>query len=181
MNNFPTKDYTHTVLNTKIYPPFSKGLEIIYLGMGCFWGAEQLFWSMNGIHTTAVGYQGDHYPVTYEELCKGQTEHKEVVMIVYNPLIISYEYDILTNFWNHINPTISNQQGNDIGKQYQTVIYCNTKKQYNTALKTKNNISKQYTKEIKTEIDYAPKFYYAEINHQQYLDKNPNGYCHINV
>lgn len=156
--------------------------EVIYLGMGCFWGAERLFWQLSGVYSTAVGYSGGTtIDPKYKEVCTGTTGHAEVVKIVYNPKIISLEA-LLHSFWQQHDPTQGMRQGNDIGTQYRSVIYTNSNKQQLIAQKTQQQyqeaLSKQgITRLITTDIVSAPPFYFAEEYHQQYLAKNPDGYC----
>ncbi len=155
--------------------------SIIYLGMGCFWGAEKLFWKIKGIHVTAVGYSsGDNLNPTYEEVCSGTTNHAEVVMIAYDLNIIN-TFDLLVHFWEGHNPTQGLRQGNDIGSQYRSMIITTNKNQKKDALKSKYFYEKTLNKygfdKITTEIVDYINFFYAEDYHQQYLMKNPLGYC----
>ena len=157
--------------------------EIIYFGMGCFWGAEKLFWSKNGIHVTAVGYSaGTTKDPTYKDICYGDTHHAEVVKIVYNPSIID-TLQLLKVFWEGHNPTQGMRQGNDIGTQYRSIIITTNTKQFELSKATKNkyevSLQKNGFPKITTEIENFKNFYYAEEYHQQYLLKNPNGYCGI--
>jgi peptide-methionine (S)-S-oxide reductase len=172
----------HLVLGTPLVPPFPEGFESIIVGMGCFWGAERKFWELgDGIHVTAVGYAGGMTPnPTYEEVCSGRTGHNEVVLVVYDPKKISYE-TLLKTFWESHDPTQGMRQGNDVGTQYRSGIYT-----FNAAQKQAAEASKaMYEQELKkkrygaitTEIVEAPEFYFAEDYHQQYLAKNPFGYC----
>lgn len=172
---------SHAVKAVPIQPPFAENLEKIILGLGCFWGAERKFWQLPGVYTTAVGYAAGYTPnPTYEEVCSGLTGHNEVVLVVFNPQDISLE-KILKTFWESHNPTQGFRQGNDKGTQYRSGIYYFnasqkqtaelTKAKYQTALNEKN------IGEITTEILPATEFYYAEDYHQQYLHKNPGGYC----
>ena len=172
---------THLVLQTSIKSPFPEGCSVIYLGLGCFWGAERLFWKQEGVYTTAVGYQGGITPnPTYEEVCSGGTGHAEVVMVVFDPNIISLE-NVLTVFWESHDPTQGMRQGNDIGTQYRSVIYTAETAQQECALETRKQFNRQLEQkgfpEVTTEISPAKPFYYAEEWHQQYLAKNPDGYC----
>ncbi|MEB3295645.1 MAG: peptide-methionine (S)-S-oxide reductase MsrA [Synechococcales bacterium] len=171
----------HFVNGNPLKPPFPDGLETAMFGLGCFWGAERKFWQQEGVYTTAVGYAAGYTPnPTYQEVCSGMTGHNEVVLVVYDPNQISYN-DLLKVFWEAHNPTQGMRQGNDVGTQYRSGIYTysDTQKQaaeqsldrYQTALKDQG-----YTA-ITTEILEAPPFYYAEAYHQQYLAKNPGGYC----
>ncbi|WP_422409427.1 MULTISPECIES: peptide-methionine (S)-S-oxide reductase MsrA [unclassified Endozoicomonas] len=173
----------HFVNGHAIVPPFHGALEVIYVGMGCFWGAERLFWKQEGVWSTAVGYAGGYTPnPTYEEVCTGGTGHAEVVMIAFDPGVISLDA-LLKLFWESHDPTQGMRQGNDRGTQYRSVIYTTTDEQgekaresmaqYQTALNESGRGS------ITTEIVDAPAFYYAEPYHQQYLAKNPQGYCGI--
>ena len=159
---------------------FPEGCDVIWLGLGCFWGAERLFWQLNGVKNTAVGYAGGVTPnPTYEEVCSGLTAHTEMVQVVYDPSLISLQ-EILRTFWEAHDPTQGMRQGNDIGTQYRSAIFGNadqleivsqSKDQYQQGL------SAQGLGDITTEISLAPTFFYAETYHQQYLHKNPNGYC----
>ena len=172
---------THAVLGTPIGPPFPEGSERAIVGMGCFWGAERLFWQLQGVHTTAVGYAAGHTPnPTYEEVCSGRTAHSEVVLVVYRPDELSYE-QLLRTFWEGHDPTQGMRQGNDVGSQYRSGIYPTSDDQQSVALASKEAFAKALAGaghgEITTEILPAGDFYYAEDYHQQYLAKNPNGYC----
>jgi len=171
----------HFVNGNPIEPPFPAGLETVVVAMGCFWGAERVFWQLPGVYTTAVGYAGGYTPnPTYEEVCSGRTGHTEVVLVVYDPKKVSFE-TILKTFWESHDPTQGMRQGNDVGTQYRSAIYCSTPEQrkaaeaslkaYEPALKAKGYDA------ITTEIKDAQPFYYAEDYHQQYLAKNPGGYC----
>ncbi len=171
----------HYVNKAPLHPPFPDGMEIAYLGMGCFWGAERLFWTMDGVYTTAVGYAGGlTQNPTYEEVCTGQTGHTELVMVVYDPRHVRYE-SLLKVFWEAHNPTQYMRQGNDVGTQYRSAIYTTTPHQKAQAEETRALYAAQLRSsglgEIATEIRDAPTFYYAETYHQQYLAKNPGGYC----
>ena len=171
----------HWVNGQSLKPPFPNNLATIYLGLGCFWGAERLFWQLPGVFVTAVGYAGGHTPnPTYEEVCTGRTGHAEIVMVVYDPEKITL-HELLTQFWQSHDPTQGMRQGNDIGTQYRSVIYTTTNDQLGLALSTRASFAKavqqQGYPEITTEIGSAPPFYYAEPYHQQYLAKNPGGYC----
>lgn len=158
------------------------GMEILGLGMGCFWGAERKFWQLPGVYTTAVGYQGGFTPnPTYEESCTGMTGHAEVVRVVFDPAKVSRE-QILRTFWENHDPTQGMGQGNDRGTEYRSAIYCETKDQYQAAIASRDAYQQRLREAgygpITTEIVYpAPPFYFAEDYHQQYLAKNPNGYC----
>jgi peptide-methionine (S)-S-oxide reductase len=149
--------------------------------MGCFWGAERKFWQQKGVFSTAVGYAGGYTPnPTYQELCSGLTGHAEVVLVVFDPNIISYQ-DLLAIFWESHNPTQGMRQGNDVGSQYRSVIYCYSDDDLQTAIASKAHYQKQISglglPAISTEITMSPIFYYAETEHQQYLAKHPDGYC----
>ena len=176
----PTSTH-HTVLKTPLKPPFPDHIEVIELALGCFWGAERLFWRLDGVYSTAVGYAGGHTPnPTYEEVCSGKTGHTEVVMVAYDPAIISLER-ILQTFWEGHNPTQGMRQGNDVGTQYRSAIYTHSDAQLEAAKASKAAYNKALGEKgypaITTEIRPSEAFYYAEAYHQQYLDKNPNGYC----
>jgi len=172
----------HYVKGTPLQPPFPDGFEQAVFGMGCFWGAERIFWTMPGVYTTAVGYAGGFTPnPTYEEVCSGRTGHAEVVLVVYDPSKISFG-ELLQVFWQSHDPTQGMRQGNDLGTQYRSTIYCFNESQRTQALdslKTYQVALNQagYEDEITTEIRPLPVFYYAEEYHQQYLAKNPGGYC----
>ena len=171
----------HTVLGTPLKGPYPDGLEIAYFGMGCFWGAERFFWKLDGVYSTAVGYQGGHtLNPTYEETCTGRTGHTEAVQVVYDPAKVSYEM-LLKTFWENHDSTQGMRQGNDVGTQYRSAIYTTTDEQLATARTSRDTYQEALTKAgrgtISTEIVPAGPFYYAESYHQQYLDKNPNGYC----
>ncbi|HEX6498025.1 MAG TPA: peptide-methionine (S)-S-oxide reductase MsrA [Micromonosporaceae bacterium] len=173
----------HTVLGTPLTGPWPDGYQIAVFGMGCFWGAERLFWKLPGVYSTAVGYAGGVTPnPTYEEVCSGLTGHAEVVQVVYDPAMISYE-TLLKTFWENHDPTQGMRQGNDIGTQYRSTIYATTDAQLEAAEQSREAfapvVSGAGYGEITTEIAKAGPFYYAEDYHQQYLDKNPAGYCGI--
>ncbi len=172
---------THYVNGNPLKPPFPENLEMAIFGMGCFWGAERRFWQQEGVFTTAVGYAAGLTPnPLYQEVCSGLTGHNEVVLVVYDPEIISYE-DLLKVFWESHDPTQGMRQGNDAGTQYRSGIYCYSESQKKLAEASKQvyeeALKKKGYNEITTEILDAPEFYYAEDYHQQYLAKNPNGYC----
>jgi peptide-methionine (S)-S-oxide reductase len=186
-NTIPGRDATmpapekHFVNGHPLTPPFPAGLQQAVFGMGCFWGAERLFWKIPGVYSTAVGYAGGETKnPSYEEVCSGFTNHAEVVLVVFDPKLVSYE-QLLKVFWEGHDPTQGMRQGNDAGTQYRSTIYTygdehlqaaeNSKDAFEKALKAKGFPS------ITTEIRPAPTFYYAEDYHQQYLGKNPNGYC----
>ena len=171
----------HFVLGSSIAPPFPEGTQQAVFGLGCFWGAERVFWQMNGVFSTAVGYAGGFTPnPTYEEVCSGMTGHNEVVLVVYDPLDISFP-QLLKTFWESHDPTQGMRQGNDIGTQYRSGVYCFDEEQRvlaNASKKTyQGELSNAGLSEITTEIIYLTDFFYAEDYHQQYLGKNPNGYC----
>jgi peptide-methionine (S)-S-oxide reductase len=173
----------HDVLGTPMQPPFPAGLELAVFGMGCFWGAERLFWQAPGVHTTAVGYAGGITPnPTYEEVCSGRTGHAEVVLVVFDPAKTSYE-EMLRLFWEGHNPTQGMRQGNDVGTQYRSLIQTTTPEQRRQAEASCAAYGERLRAagigEISTEITPATPFFYAEPYHQQYLDKNPGGYCGI--
>ena len=171
----------HFVNGNRITAPFPEGLEQAMFGMGCFWGAERKFWQAPGVYSTAVGYAAGYTPnPTYEEVCSGGTGHNEVVLVVFDPKVISYE-QLLKVFWESHNPTQGMRQGNDAGTQYRSGIYAFTEAQKRTAEASKAAYEERLRsaghEAITTEILEAPAFYYAEEYHQQYLGKNPNGYC----
>ena len=158
------------------------GLQRVQFGMGCFWGAERKFWSLPGVVTTAVGYAGGHTPnPTYREVCSGETGHTEAVLVVYDPALVTFDA-LLQLFWENHDPTQGMRQGNDTGTQYRSVIHCDTQAQYDAALASRDAYRQRLHAaghgDITTEIVFpAPAFYYAEEEHQQYLSKNPSGYC----
>jgi peptide-methionine (S)-S-oxide reductase len=171
----------HAVLDTPLSPPFPDGLARAVFGMGCFWGAEKTFWGLPGVYTTAVGYAGGYTPnPTYEEVCSGRTGHTEAVLVVFDPAILSYD-QLLRVFWEHHDPTQGMRQGNDMGTQYRSAVYTAddaqraaaeaSREQYEGALRASGHGG------ITTEVAPAGPFYYAEGYHQQYLAKNPSGYC----
>ena len=171
----------HFVLGTPLRPPFPAGFETAVVGMGCFWGAERVFWQAPGVYTTAVGYAGGFTPnPTYEEVCSGSTGHTEAVLVVFDPAATPYE-EILRLFWENHDPTQSMRQGNDVGTQYRSAIYFQDAAQQAAALRTRDAYAVALRAgghgEITTEIAAAGPFYYAEEYHQQYLAKNPAGYC----
>lgn len=174
---------THFVNGETLKGPVPEGMEEAMFGMGCFWGVERMFWGLPGVHLTAVGYAGGYTPnATYEEVCSGRTGHNEVVRVVYDPAVISYEA-LLKVFWEGHDPTQGMRQGNDRGTQYRSGIYAYSKAQKVAAEASREmfapRLSLQGYEAITTEILDAPEFYYAEDYHQQYLAKNPNGYCGI--
>jgi peptide-methionine (S)-S-oxide reductase len=171
----------HHVNGERIQPPFAAGLETAVFGLGCFWGAERLFWRLPGVVSTAVGYAGGFTPnPTYEEVCSGRTGHTEVVLVVYDPARIAYDA-LLRAFWEAHDPTQGMRQGNDVGTQYRSAIYTTSPEQLAAANASKRAYQARLMAAglgtISTEIRTAPAFYYAEDYHQQYLGKNPNGYC----
>ncbi len=171
----------HLVKGTPMTPPFPEGLEVVQFGMGCFWGAERVFWQTPGVWTTAVGYAGGATPnPTYEETCSGLTNHTEAVLVVYDPKIVSTE-ELFKVFWESHDPTQEMRQGNDQGSQYRTALYPSTDGQMAAALATRDAfqaaLDARHFGKITTEIKPAGEFYYAEDYHQQYLAKNPGGYC----
>jgi peptide-methionine (S)-S-oxide reductase len=174
----PDKHYVH---GRPLKPPFPAGLDQVLFGMGCFWGAERLYWPVPGVYTTAVGYAGGYTPnPTYEEVCSGMTGHAEVVLVVYDPQAVAFE-QLLKLFWEAHDPTQGMRQGNDIGTQYRSAIYTYTPAQQAAAERTRalyeSALAAAGRGPITTEIRSAPAFYYAEHYHQQYLAKNPGGYC----
>jgi peptide-methionine (S)-S-oxide reductase len=171
----------HYVNGNLLAPPFPAGLEQAVFGMGCFWGAERMFWQAPGVFTTAVGYGGGYTPnPSYEEVCSGRTGHAEVVLVVFDPEVTSYE-EMLRIFWEGHDPTQGMGQGNDIGTQYRSAIYAFSDAQREAAEVSRERYQQALTAkgygDITTELSDAPPFYYAEPYHQQYLAKNPNGYC----
>ncbi|WP_421928244.1 peptide-methionine (S)-S-oxide reductase MsrA [Neoaquamicrobium sediminum] len=171
----------HHVSKRPLHRPYPEGLEVAYFGMGCFWGAERLFWETPGVWVTAVGYQGGVTPnPTYQETCTGLTGHAEVVMVVYDPSEVSYA-ELLRIFWESHDPTQGMRQGNDVGTTYRSAIYTTTDAQHAEAVASKeayeNALAAAGRSRITTEIEPAPAFYFAEADHQQYLAKNPFGYC----
>ena len=171
----------HFVNGNRLEPPFPAGMELALFGMGCFWGAERKFWSVRGVYTTAVGYAGGRTPnPTYREVCSGMTGHNEVVRVAFDPNVVSYEA-LLKVFWENHNPTQGMRQGNDVGTQYRSGIYCYSEAQQRAAEASRAAYQEMLGKAgygaITTEILPAPEFYYAEDYHQQYLEKNPGGYC----
>jgi peptide-methionine (S)-S-oxide reductase len=171
----------HAVLGTPLTPPFPDGLETALFAMGCFWGEEKTFWQTPGVYTTAVGYAGGITPnPTYEEVCSGRTGHAEAVLVVFDPAKVSYE-DLLKVFWENHDPTQGMRQGNDVGTQYRSAIWTHSEAQRKAAAASRDAYQQELNAAgygaITTEIADAPTFYYAEDYHQQYLDKNPYGYC----
>ncbi len=173
----------HLVLGTPTQPPFPAQMQSLIVGMGCFWGAERLFWQAEGVHTTAVGYAGGGTPnPTYEEVCSGRTGHAEVVLVIFDPVATSLEV-LLRIFWENHDPTQGMRQGNDMGTQYRSAIYAADEVQLLAAQRSRERFAPVVQAAglgpITTEITMAPTFYYAEDYHQQYLAKNPWGYCGI--
>jgi peptide-methionine (S)-S-oxide reductase len=171
----------HDVLGMPIAAPFPEGLDQAIVAMGCFWGAERVFWQAPGVYTTAVGYAGGYTPnPTYEEVCSGRTGHAEAVLVVFDPARTSYD-EILRLFWEGHDPTQGMRQGNDVGTQYRSAIYATSDAQRSAAEASRERFQTELSRagygEISTEISEAGPFYYAEPYHQQYLSKNPNGYC----
>ena len=171
----------HFINGHPLRPPFPEGIEQAVFGMGCFWGAERLFWQTRGVYTTAVGYAGgETQNPTYEEVCSGFTNHTEVVLVAFDPKQVSYE-ELLKVFWEGHDPTQGMAQGNDRGTQYRSAIYCYGEAQKKAALDARDRFQIRLKAagfgSITTEIRDAPEFYYAEDYHQQYLGKNPGGYC----
>jgi peptide-methionine (S)-S-oxide reductase len=171
----------HYVNGNSLKPPYPGGMELAVFGMGCFWGAERKFWQLEGVFSTAVGYAAGITPnPTYKEVCSGRTGHNEVVLVVFDPNVISYS-ELLKVFWENHNPTQGMRQGNDVGTQYRSGIYVYSEEQKKQAEVSRDAYQQALSAsgygEITTEILDAPEFYYAEDYHQQYLAKNPNGYC----
>jgi peptide-methionine (S)-S-oxide reductase len=171
----------HFVLGNSLSPPYPEGMELAMFGMGCFWGAEQRFWQLEGVFTTAVGYAGGHTPnPTYREVCTGMTGHNEVVRVVYDPAAVDYER-LLGVFWQSHDPTQGMRQGNDVGTQYRSGIYTYGPQQEAAAQRSREAYGQALAEAglgaITTEVVAAPPFYFAEDYHQQYLAKNPGGYC----
>jgi len=172
---------THDVLGTSLDPPFPETYEQVQLGLGCFWGAERIFWQLPGVYVTAVGYSGGDTPnPTYEEVCSGGTNHAETVLVVWDPAKVSFR-EILRAFWEGHDPTQGFQQGNDVGTQYRSALYWTTEEQQAEAERSREMYQRELAAHghgpITTEIHRAGPFYYAEAYHQQYLAKNPRGYC----
>ena len=174
----------HAVNGNRIQPPFPEGMQTAVFGAGCFWGVEKVFWEQPGVYSTAAGYAGGHTPnPTYEEVCSAQTGHTEVVLVVFDPAVTSYE-QLLKVFWEDHDPTQGMRQGNDVGTQYRSAIYYQGPEQEAAARASREAFQQRLTAagygEITTEIAPLGEFYYAEDYHQQYLYKVPNGYCPIN-
>ncbi|NBE91679.1 peptide-methionine (S)-S-oxide reductase MsrA [Nonomuraea sp. KC401] len=173
----------HAVLDASLAPPYAPGLEVADFGLGCFWGAERIFWQTPGVVTTAAGYQGGHTPnPTYDEVCSGLTGHAEVVRVVFDPAKVSYE-ELLKIFWEAHDPTQGMRQGNDVGTQYRSAIYYHSPEQRKAAETSRDAYQKVLKQagygDITTELAPAGPFYFAEDYHQQYLHRNKNGYCGI--
>lgn len=171
----------HCVLKSPLYPPFPEQMQLALFGMGCFWGAERRFWPLPGVFSTSVGYAAGHPPFpTYQQVCSGQTNHCEVVRVVYDPSLLAYGR-LLQLFWENHDPTQGMRQGNDHGTQYRSALYTYSAEQREEALLSQQLyqplLSQAGFGRITTEMKDAPEFYYAEEYHQQYLAKNPNGYC----
>ena len=171
----------HFVNGNRLEPPFPDGMEMALFGMGCFWGAERVFWQAPGVYSTAVGYAAGYTPnPTYEEVCSGRTGHNEVVLAIFDPSMTSYD-EMVKLFWENHDPTQGMRQGNDVGTQYRSGIYCYSPEQFEAAERTREMFQEVLSGHrygpITTEIIDAPEFYYAEDYHQQYLAKVPNGYC----
>jgi len=171
----------HFVNGHCLQPPFPEGIQQAVFALGCFWGAERKFWQQSGVYSTAVGYAGGFTQnPTYDEVCSGLTGHTEVVLVAFDPTETSYD-ELLINFWQSHDPTQGMRQGNDRGTQYRSAIYCYGDQQYQLAKESKASYQEKLAQagypDITTEIKLAPTFYYAEDYHQQYLAKNPNGYC----
>ena len=171
----------HFVNGHPLRPPFPAGTETAQFGMGCFWGAERVFWQADGVYTTAVGYAGGFTPnPTYEEVCSGRTAHAEVVLVVFDPEVVSYDA-LLQRFWENHDPTQGMRQGNDVGTQYRSAVYWTSEAQRDAALRSRDAYAARLAAagfaDVTTEIAPAGSFYYAEGYHQQYLAKNPGGYC----
>jgi len=173
----------HFVNGNPLKGPFPEGMETLYIAMGCFWGVERLFWNIPGVYTTAVGYMsGTTEHATYRDVCTGRTGHTEAVMVVYDPAEVSVDR-LLKAFWEEHDPTQGMRQGNDVGTQYRSGLYTTTAAQYDAAIRTRDEVAGQFEAkgmgQITAEIMEAPVFYYAEPEHQQYLAKNPGGYCNL--
>ena len=171
----------HFVNKNQLKGPFPEDIEEVIFGLGCFWGAERIFWQTEGVFSTSVGYAAGYTPnPTYEEVCSGQTGHNEVVLVAYNPKLVSFQ-DLLLKFWEGHDPTQGMRQGNDVGTQYRSGIYVFKEYQKSGAMASRDAYQVALTKagypQITTEIINAPAFYYAEEYHQQFLAKNPSGYC----
>jgi peptide-methionine (S)-S-oxide reductase len=173
----------HFVNGHPLKPPFPEGMQLAQVGLGCFWGAERVFWNVPGVWSTAVGYSGGITPnPTYEEVCSGRTGHTEAVLVVFDPAVVSYE-ELLRTFWEGHDPTQGMRQGNDVGTQYRSAVYTYSPAQREAVASTRAAFQERLDAagygEITTEVADAPEFFYAEDYHQQYLAKNPMGYCGI--
>ncbi len=180
-HQIPGVPEVHWVNGNRIQPPFPDGVELAQFAMGCFWGAERKFWELDGVYSTAVGYAGGFTPnPTYEEVCSGRTGHTEMVLVAFDPAVVSYE-QLLRTFWESHDPTQGMRQGNDIGTQYRSGIYTDSEAQAETARASRDAYAERLKGagygEVTTELKPAGPFYYAEDYHQQYLAKNPSGYC----
>ncbi|MBI1759197.1 MAG: peptide-methionine (S)-S-oxide reductase MsrA [Actinobacteria bacterium] len=176
-----TASTSHLVSGNRTVPPFPSGLATAVFGLGCFWGAERAFWQLPGVHSTAVGYAGGYTPnPTYEEVCSGRTGHAEVVLVVFDPEVVSYEV-LLSAFWENHDPTQGMRQGNDVGTQYRSAIYHADEAQHAAAVRSRDGYAARLADAgygaVTTEIAAAGPFYYAEDYHQQYLARNVDGYC----
>ncbi|HWK28260.1 MAG TPA: peptide-methionine (S)-S-oxide reductase MsrA [Solirubrobacter sp.] len=172
---------THVVLGTPLKPPFPEGFEVAVVAMGCFWGAERVFWQADGVYTTAAGYVGGYTPnPTYDEVCSGRTGHTEAVLVVFDPAKTSYE-EILKRFWENHDPTQGMRQGNDVGTQYRSALFTTSPEQAAAVTASRTAFAERLLDAgygpITTEVAELGEFYYAEDYHQQYLARNPNGYC----
>jgi peptide-methionine (S)-S-oxide reductase len=179
-SRMPVPD-SHAVNGHRLTPPFLDGLKLVMFGMGCFWGAEKKFWQVRGVYSTAVGYAAGQTPnPTYREVCSGMTGHNEAVLVVFDPKLVSFE-QLLRVFWENHDPTQGMRQGNDVGTQYRSGIYYYDDEQRRAAEQSRDDFQRELRKAgygaITTELQPAPEFYYAEDYHQQYLAKNPGGYC----
>ena len=175
----------HAVLGHPLAPPWPAGMATAVFGLGCFWGAEKLFWQIDGVYSTAAGYAGGYTPnPTYEEVCSGRTGHTEVVLVVFDPAVVSYD-ELLKVFWEDHNPTEGMRQGNDVGSQYRSAVYFTEPGQSERAESTREAMSRALADagygDITTEFGDLGSFYYAEPYHQQYLHKNPAGYCPVHA
>ncbi len=183
MNKPMEVPHAHFVNGNRIQPPFPENLETAVFGMGCFWGVERRFWETPGVWSTAVGYAGGITPhATYQQVCSGETGHAEVVLVVFDPTIVTYP-ELLTIFWENHDPTQGNRQGNDVGTQYRSIILTGSKSQRENAVASLDAYQERLAAAgfgaITTEIAPLGDFYYAEEYHQQYLAKNPDGYCGV--
>jgi peptide-methionine (S)-S-oxide reductase len=177
----PELSGVHFVNGRSIVGPFPENIEVVYLGMGCFWGAEQIFWELPGVYSTAAGYSGGYTEnASYEDVCTGRTGHAEVVLVAYDPDVITLDR-VLKSFWEQHDPTQGDRQGNDVGSQYRSAIYWSTESQRDEALRSRDGYGTALQDggfgNVTTEIKQVGDFFYAEEYHQQYLAKNPGGYC----